>query len=293
MVKGKSRIIKHLNNQEVHLWLLGHGPEDLKMGCIPVSLVWRNLYWECGCAHGYGAQPRCAVWVCIWDKQFYTFLFWDFIKPFGLKFLYSLSNTSPLRDWTGKYFIKSQNGRLLRELEACSAMPSYVTSHWSCSSHRLWQNRARGIAPAAFPRTTIVPGLRGLLVARDAILTGWVLTRTSICSAVPHCLLAIACKQLSADFTMPMAVLLLHHPIQLRVDCYYLSVLSMVCVAASGAFYLQSPSSRQTTFIFMQREEILASCKYIIFLYEERGEEAREKCLISDLLERKLWVLPL
>jgi len=63
----------------VHLWLLERGPENLKMGCMPVSLVWKNLYSECCCDHGYGAQPWCAVWVCIWDKKVYMILFWDFI----------------------------------------------------------------------------------------------------------------------------------------------------------------------------------------------------------------------
>lgn len=219
-MKGKSKKIKHLHNQKVHLWLLGHGPEDLKMGCVPISPVWRNLYWECGCDRGYGAQPWCAVWVCIWDKRFYMFLFWDFIKPFGWKFLYSLSNTSPLRGWTGKFFIKSQNDRQLGEHKACSAMPSYVTLHWGRSYVQTAAERGSGAWPRCLPLNRKRSGLWGLLAAREVIPAGWVLTGTSICSAVSRCLLAAACKQLSAGFTMPMAVLLLYRPVQLRVVCY-------------------------------------------------------------------------
>lgn len=62
----------------------------------------------------------------------------------------------------------------------------------------------------------------------------------------------------------------------------------MVCVAASGAFYLQSPSTPQTTFIFMQREEIRTSCKYIIFfLYEKRKEEGIKREMSSLSLAQK------
>lgn len=48
----------------------------------------------------------------------------------------------------------------------------------------------------------VVPGLQGLLAAREASLAGSVLSSASICNAVSHCLLAAGCKQLSIDHSM-------------------------------------------------------------------------------------------
>lgn len=116
-------------------------------------------------------------------------------------FLYSLSNTSPLRDWTGKNFIKSQNDRQITEGKACSAVHLYMILHWHCSCG--WTKAEQGLrgCPAS-PWTTIVPGLWGLLAAREASLAGWVLSRASICSAVSHCLLAAVFKQLSLNYSV-------------------------------------------------------------------------------------------
>lgn len=147
-----------------------------------------------------------------------------------------------------KMTVNSEN---IKPVVQCPCTWPHTGAAVMCS---LWQNRAQGIASAASPWTTIVPGLQGLLPGREAILTGWVLTRTSTCSAVSHCLLAIASKQLSVDLTMPVAVLLLYYPVQLRVVCYY------VYFVKYDYFYLQGPSTPQITFIFMQKE-ILASCR--------------------------------
>lgn len=144
MIKGKGRKIKHLNNQKVQFWLPEHSSEDLKTGCILISLVWRNLYWECGCDHASGAWPWCAVWVCVWDKQFYMFLFWNFIKPFVLKCLHS--QTFLL--WE----TEQENSLLKVKMTGSSAniKPIVHCSHtWpytgTAVTHRLQQNGAGGL----------------------------------------------------------------------------------------------------------------------------------------------------
>jgi len=56
----------------------------------------------------------------------------------------------------------------------------------------------------------------------------------------------------------------------------------MVCVVASGAFYLQSPSTPQTTFIFMQREEILHHINSLFFCM--RKEEKKQERNVFSLI---------
>lgn len=167
------------------------------MGCIPVSLVWRNTYWECGCDCGSEAQPRCAVWVCIWDKQFYMFLFWNFIKPSGLKFLHSQ---------TFLLWETEQENTLLKvKMTGSSANIKPVVQcpcTWPCTgtavTRRLQQHGAGG-CPGCLPWTPVFPGLWGLLAAREAILTGWALDRDQhlqCWASLPprHCMPAAVCR---------------------------------------------------------------------------------------------------
>lgn len=149
MIKGKSRKIKHLNNEKVHLWLLGHGPEDLKVGCIPISSVWRNLYWGCGCDHGYAVQPQCVVWVCLWDKQFHV-LFPDFIKPFFVWNFFILLQTLLLWETEQENtLLKIKMTGSSENIKPVVRCPCMWPGTDAAVTYRLWQNRALGIAPAA------------------------------------------------------------------------------------------------------------------------------------------------
>lgn len=149
--------------------------------------------------------------------------------------------------------------------------------------YRLQQNGAQGIAPPASPSTPIVPGLQGLLAAREAILTGCILTTTSVCSAVSHCLLAAACKQRSADFTMPMAVLLLYHPVQLRVGCYYLSCVKHGLCCSLWCFLLAKPfnSSNHLYFYAKRRDTYILQIHYFFPVWEKKRGRNQERNVFS------------
>lgn len=191
-----------------------------------------------------------------------------------MKFLYSLTNTSPRRDWTGKYLLKVKMTGSSENIKPVVQCPRTWPGAGTAVPYRLQRNGAQGIAPPASPSAPIVPGLQGLLAAREAILTGCILTTTSICSAVSHCLLAAACKQLSADFTIPKAVLLLYHPVQLRVGCYSLSCVKHGLCCSLWCFLLAKPfnSSNHLYFYAKRRDTYILQIRYF-FLYEKREEE--------------------
>lgn len=167
-------------------------------------------------------------------------------------------------------------------------MPAYVTWRWRCSSVQAAAERGSGHSPPASPSTPVVPGLQGLLAAREATLTGCILTTTSVCSAVSHCLLAAACKQRSADFTMPMAVLLLYHPVQLRVGCFYLSCVKHGLCCSLWCFLLAKTfnSSNHLYFYAKRRDTYILQIRYF-FLYEKRKEEGIKKEMSSLSLAQK------
>lgn len=118
------------------------------------------------------------------------------------------------------------------------AMPAVqCPSTWSCprtvATDSWQQNGAQGGVLPGSPWATVVPGLQGLLAAREASLAGSVLSSVSICSDVSHCLLAAGCKQLSTDHSA------LGSPVSLSPSPPQGSLLLLTCLCVKHGLVFQ------------------------------------------------------
>lgn len=253
-----------------------------EMSCIPISLGWKNLYWVCGCDRGYGAQPWWAVWLWFWEKQFYMFFFWDFVKSFCLNFFYSLSN------WDTEQKNSILIAKVIDSSENIQPVVWTPVSDLVLALHLVQTSTEQGWGdcPCCLSWTTVILGLQALLVAKAAILGLHQEKHQECC--VP--LLAGACQQLPADFQMLMAVRLLAHSSSGSLLIPFLSFYSNYGLCCSLWWFWLATffNSSKRLYFYIKRRNIC----FVLICYFSVWQEGRQERNISSLTCSK-WVLPL